>query len=88
MLIKKTFLFCLVLFTFQKMAYAQVTTSSVNGNVKNGVGEVIAGSSVILTHLPTGTKYQTSANKTGKFDLVNLIPGGPYSIEISNVHKF
>lgn len=85
MLIKKTFLFCLVLFTFQKISYAQVTTSSVNGNVKNGTGEVIAGSSVLLTHLPTGTKYQTSANKTGKFDLVNLIPGGPYSVEISSV---
>ena len=85
MLLKKHTLLILVFCAFNIMAYAQVTTSSVNGTVKNSTGEALASSSILIIHLPTGTKYQTSANKIGKFDLVNLIPGGPYSIEISTV---
>lgn len=64
---------------------AQVTTSSVSGFVKKNTGEVLTGSSVKLTHVPTGTVYQTSSGKDGRFSLVNLIPGGPYAIEITNV---
>lgn len=64
---------------------AQVTTSSISGFIKKNTGEVLAGSSVKLTHVPTGTVYQTSTGKDGRYSLVNLIPGGPYSIEITNV---
>lgn len=64
---------------------AQVTTSSVSGFVKKNTGEVLTGSSVKLTHVPTGTVYQTSSGKDGRFSLVNLIPGGPYAIEITNI---
>ncbi len=82
---KKPFLLFLIFLTLHCLTYAQVTTSSVNGNVINSAGEMLGGSSILLTHLPTGTKFQTSANKDGKFDLVNLIPGGPYSVEISTI---
>jgi len=64
---------------------AQVTSSSISGFVKNSKGEVLAGSSVKLTHTPSGTSYTTAAGKDGRFNLVNLIPGGPYEIEITNV---
>ena len=64
---------------------AQVTTSSISGFIKKNTGEVLSGSSVKLIHVPTGTVYQTSTGKDGRYSLVNLIPGGPYSIEITNV---
>lgn len=65
--------------------FAQVTTSSITGFVKNDVGETLVGSTIELTHLPTGTVYRTVSRKDGRYDLVNLIPGGPYSITVSNV---
>ncbi|MEO6584184.1 MAG: carboxypeptidase regulatory-like domain-containing protein, partial [Ferruginibacter sp.] len=64
---------------------AQVTTSSISGFVKNKSGESLSGSTVEVTHVPTGTKYSTSTGKDGRFSLVNLIPGGPYTINISYV---
>jgi hypothetical protein len=76
-----TALMVLVAFTVK----AQVTTSSVSGFVKKNTGEVLAGSTVKLTHTPSGTTYQTATGKDGRFNLVNLIPGGPYTIEITNV---
>src|SRR4051812_14970093 len=64
---------------------AQVTTSSISGFVKSKSGDVLLGSTIEVTHVPTGTKYKTSSRKDGSFDLVNLIPGGPYTINISFV---
>jgi hypothetical protein len=73
------------LLAFSFLTHAQVTSSSISGVVKNRTGENLAGSTVTVTHIPTGTVYRTSSDKNGKFDLVNLTPGGPYRIEISNV---
>ena len=79
----------LLLATFALMNFivagAQVTSSSVNGFVKNEKGETLAGSTIQLTHVPTGTIYKTISDKSGRFNVVNMIPGGPYTLEISNV---
>ena len=64
---------------------AQVTTSSISGSVKNKTGEALAGSTVEVTHVPTGTKYRTSTGRDGRYSLVNLIPGGPYTVDVSFV---
>ncbi|MBC7890029.1 MAG: carboxypeptidase regulatory-like domain-containing protein [Ferruginibacter sp.] len=85
MLLKKLFPLLLFLFSAPFMMTGQVTTSSITGVVKNVSGEVLPASSVVITHTPTGTVYKTSSNKNGKFDVVNLIPGGPYAVEISYV---
>ncbi len=82
---KKMGLFITLITLFSITAIAQVTSSTITGIVKNSVGEILAGSTIKLTHTPTGTVYQTSTNKEGRYTLVNLIPGGPYAIEISNV---
>ena len=70
---------------FSITAIAQVTSSAVTGVVKNSAGELLTGSTVKITHTPTGTVYQSSTDKNGRYTLVNLIPGGPYTVEISNV---
>jgi hypothetical protein len=49
---------------------AQVTTSSIHRHSKNQHRCILSGSSVVLTHVPTGTLYKTSTNKNGKYDLV------------------
>src|SRR6266496_2110924 len=65
--------------------FAQVTTSSISGTIKDANGEDLVGATVTATHQPTGTVYRTSSLKNGVFNLVNLIPGGPYTITVSFV---
>ncbi|MEJ7589856.1 MAG: TonB-dependent receptor, partial [Ferruginibacter sp.] len=85
MLLKKLFPIVMAFLGMPFLMDAQVTTSSVTGVITNGTGDVLPGTTVVVTHTPTGTVYKTSTNKSGKYDLVNLIPGGPYAIEISSV---
>lgn len=75
----------LALLALPFLSTAQVTTSSITGYVKNSTGEILAGSTVEVTHTPTGTVYRAATRKDGRYDLVNLIPGGPYSIVVSYV---
>ena len=47
-------------------AFAQVTTSSLNGHVADEAGEPLAGAAIIAVHTPSGTQYATVANDQGK----------------------
>lgn len=67
-------------------AYAQQTTSEIQGQVSDG-NSGIAGATISVIHQPTGTKYSTVSRKDGRFNLPNLRVGGPYIIEISYVGK-
>jgi hypothetical protein len=66
-------------------AGAQVTTSSVSGTVKQKNGEPLAGATITAIHQPSGTKYVTTANKTGTYTIPGMRPGGPYIITIESV---
>lgn len=77
-----------LLFLLPVAMTAQVTSSSITGTVKSASGEKLSGSTIKLVHVPTGTTFKTTSNKDGRFDLVNLIAGGPYAIEISYVGYF
>ena len=68
-----------------QIAHAQVTTSSINGNVRSAAGEALVGATVKATHLPTGTVYTTQSRTGGVFNIVNMTPGGPYTVEITYV---
>jgi len=63
---------------------AQVTTSSISGIVISA-NEALAGATISALHQPTGTVFRTASLTQGVFNLVNLIPGGPYSVEVSFV---
>ncbi|MGZ8538702.1 MAG: TonB-dependent receptor, partial [Flavisolibacter sp.] len=67
------------------ISFSQVTSSSVTGNVRAQGGDPLVGATVKITHVPTGTVYTTTTRTGGVFNLVNMIPGGPYSVEISYV---
>ena len=62
---------------------AQVTTSSMNGQVKNSSGITLPGASITALHVPTGTTYRAASNKAGNFYFANMNPGGPYVITIT-----
>lgn len=63
---------------------AQVTTSSMSGQVTDNEGAVI-GATVVATHTPSGTTYGTVTNMEGRFNLNGMRVGGPYSVEISYI---
>ncbi len=65
------------------VALAQVTTSSMNGQVADEAGEPLAGAAIIAVHVPSGTQYATVANDEGRYVINGMRPGGPYSVEIS-----
>jgi outer membrane receptor protein involved in Fe transport len=81
----KRLLFLLTVTLFAGFAFAQVTTSAINGAVKSATGEALVGASVKATHTPTGTVYTTVTRTGGIFNIVNMIPGGPYNVEITYV---
>lgn len=62
---------------------AQVTTSNISGIVKGQDGAALIGATVQVTHEPTKTVYTVTTRSGGRFDLANIQPGGPYTIEVS-----
>ena len=59
---------------------AQVTTGSLAGRVQNAKGEGVAGANVIAIHLPSGTTYEGTTRADGRFQIINMRVGGPYSV--------
>jgi hypothetical protein len=61
-----------------------VTTASINGVVTDGKAPV-PGATVVLTHVPTGTVYSATTRANGRYNLINVKVGGPYSLKITYV---
>ena len=82
-----TFIFTLIiLLAFSSQAFSQgVTTSSMNGMVKDVMGEPLPSANVIAIHEPTGTKYGAYTTTDGRFSLPNLKIGGPYTVMVTYV---
>ncbi|GAA3622439.1 carboxypeptidase regulatory-like domain-containing protein [Flavivirga jejuensis] len=81
---KKTTLAIFLLF-FGVLAFSQVTTSNIKGLILDENASPLPGANVLAIHTPTGTKYGAATNFDGRFNLLNLRVGGPYSITISFV---
>ena len=43
----------------------------------------VAGASVIAIHLPSGTTYETTTRADGRFQIINMRVGGPYSVTVA-----
>ncbi len=64
-------------------AFAQLTTSSLNGLVADASGEPVIGAAVIATHTESGTSYATVTNNEGHYYINGMRAGGPYKVEVS-----
>lgn len=65
--------------------HAQVTTSSINGLILDDTNNQLEGANIVAVHMPTGTTYGTVTNLNGRFSLLNLRVGGPYTIKVSYI---
>jgi len=70
------------IFMTENVSAQGVTTASVNGTVTDAKGP-IPGATVTVTHLPTGTVYSTVTRADGRFNLINLRVGGPYTFKVT-----
>lgn len=83
-MIKKLHFFFILLFLSIQLT-AQVTTSSIIGQVNDSKGESIPGATIIAIHTPSGTKYGAVTNEEGRFVLLNMRVGGPYKLTATSV---
>ena len=67
------------------LAVGQGTTASITGQVVDENGEPLPGANVLAVHQPTGTQYGAATNANGRFNLLNLRVGGPYTVTASFV---
>lgn len=63
-------------------AYAQETTSSIRGDVTSA-GAPVAGATVRIVHIPSGTTATTVTGADGTFSVSGLRPGGPFTVSVS-----
>jgi hypothetical protein len=82
---KKTIQFLLLFLAMSFTGFAQITTSTISGVVKDQKGETIPGATIHATHEPTGTNYYSATNKNGVFVIPAVRVGGPYTIHATFV---
>jgi hypothetical protein len=57
-----------------------ITTSALNGTVRGGAGEAVAGATLTIRHEPTGVVVTVASGADGGFSVRGLRPGGPYTV--------
>ncbi len=57
------------------------TTGSVTGVVEAQDGSLLPGAIITAIHEPTGTRYTSVTREDGRFRILNVRVGGPYTIE-------
>jgi hypothetical protein len=68
------------------IASAQVTTSSIRGSVADESGAPVAGATVTITHVPSGTVSVAVSSASGDFAARGLRVGGPYSVSVTGTN--
>lgn len=61
------------------------TTASMTGVINDAGGGGLAGATIVAVHTPSNTQYAASADENGRFNLLNLRVGGPYTITASYI---
>ena len=86
LLAKATLCFGLVLgaavFVARPASAQTITTGTISGSVVDPQGGVLPGATVLAVHTPTGTTYEGVTQGDGRFTLLNVRVGGPYTVTV------
>ena len=64
-------------------AYAQEVTGTIRGDVQDENGQPLAGATVTVTHVPSGTRSVQTTDQSGSFSAPNLRIGGPFDVTVA-----
>lgn len=64
-------------------AYAQEVSGTIRGEVQDENGAPLAGATVTIVHVPSGTQSVVTSGAGGTFSAANLRIGGPYDISVT-----
>ena len=73
--------FFLLLLLIAVPAAAQVTTATIAGRITDENGP-IEGVTVVAIHQPTNVQYYATTGRNGWYQLLDVLPGGPYTLRI------
>ena len=59
-----------------------VTSASITGTVTQDGGQPLVGATVTVTNPATGQHFQVVSRAGGRYNIENLPPGGPYTVEV------
>ena len=59
-----------------------VTSASITGKVAQEGGQPLEGATIVVTNTTTGQRFQVVTRAGGRFNIENLPPGGPYTVEV------
>ena len=77
---------CGVLLLLPVAARAQgVTTGAMLGTVRSVDGQPVQGASVVAIHEPSGTTYESVTRADGRFSILGMRVGGPYTVVVNYV---
>jgi len=66
---------------FAMAGIGQVTTAEMTGRILDAQGQPLPGVNVEAVHVPSGTRYATVTNDTGRFTIPLMRVGGPYTVK-------
>ena len=67
-------------------AFAQNTSSSLSGRVLDATGRPVAGATVEIVHVPSGTSRTVVTDADGRYSAQGLRVGGPFEVKASGDH--
>jgi hypothetical protein len=73
------------LLSFYTDSYAQVTTATLSGFVKDTKGAALASATVTIEFADAGIKQVVTTKSDGRFTIPNLRVGGPYKVVVEHV---
>jgi len=80
---RKQLLLSIIFLLTTVMSFAQVTSSSMSGTIKDAKGVTLPGATIRAIHVPSGSVYSAASNKDGLFNIPGMRVGGPYTVEVS-----
>ena len=73
------------MFVMAAAVNAQITTSSMSGQVSDTNGEDVIGATIRATHMPSGTTYNAVTNIDGRWTIQGMRVGGPYKVQVTYI---
>jgi hypothetical protein len=83
---KKTTRYTLLAFSLalaMNTAFAQETSSAMTGKITDASGAAVAGATVDILHVPTGSHKIVTTDASGRFNSKGLRTGGPYEVSVT-----